>query len=321
MAAALGDGRRVLADPLLDAWVVDDGTQARVVPVVDATPARSTEARVGEALFFTTLIAPWNRTKGSVSRFTCETCHFEGYVDGRIHDTGRGDVHVTTRPLLGLLSLRPYFSRALDPDLTAMVHNEFRVAGRRSRHDPWFALGVAEAPWLAYLGVGPDPLGPEVLRRALMTFLMEFTHRPNPEAFGRTAWSDEERRGAGIFRDRCEGCHQARLVADRADTRVPFEAWEPLVLSPQGPIVWARDGYEKTGVVPYVHESGARISPLRRLYKKRPYLTNGSAADLDDVLRRARMSPAGFRHDGDGATDGRLDDDERRAVAAFLDLL
>jgi hypothetical protein len=305
--------------------VLDDGTQAHVVPVADPGPPRSTEARVGEALFFTTLIAPWNRAKGSVSRFTCETCHLEGYVDGRVHhtgrDTGRGDVQVTTRPLLGLFTLRPYFSRALDPDLTAMVHNEFRVAGRRSRHDPWFARSVADTPWLAYLGVGPEPLTPEMLRRALMTFLMEFTHRPNPMAFGRTGWSAEEDRGAAIFRDRCESCHQARLVADRADTRQPFATWERLVMSPQGPIVWARDGYEKTGIVPYVHDSGTRVPPLRRLYKKRPYFTNGSAADLDDVLRRARVAPAGFFHDGDGATDGELDDASRRALAAFLDLL
>ena len=102
---------------------------------------------------------------------------------------------------------------------------------------------------------------------------------------------------------------------------MPFAAWEPLVLSPQGPLVWARDGYEKTGVVPYVHERGTRISPLRRLYKKRPYFTNGSAADLDAVLRRARMPPAGFQHDGDGTIRGRLDDDDRHALAVFLDLL
>ena len=138
--APLGEGRAVLANPLLDAWILDDGTHARVVPVADPDrgPLRSTEERVGEALFFTTLMAPWNRTKGSLSRFTCETCHLEGYVDGRIHDTGRGPVRVTTKPLLGLFNNRPYFSRALDPDLATMVHNEFRVVGLRSRHDSWF---------------------------------------------------------------------------------------------------------------------------------------------------------------------------------------
>jgi hypothetical protein len=149
--ASLGNGRWVVADPLLDAWVLDDGAAPRVVPVADgeAGVARSTESRVGEALLFTTLMAPWNRTRGPLSRFTCEACHFEGAVDGRVHDSGRDDVRVATRPLLGLANDRPYFSRALDPDPAGMVHNEFRVAGLRSRHDPWFGLGASDAPWLA----------------------------------------------------------------------------------------------------------------------------------------------------------------------------
>src|SRR5262249_42738666 len=151
-------------------------------------------------------------------------------------------------------------------DLASMVHNEFRVAGLRSRHDPWFALGVADAPWLAWLGAGPERLTPEQLRRALIVFLMEFPPRPHPSVLGRGRWSSEEQRGAAVFRDRCEGCHAARLVTDRADSAVPFADWERLVMSDSGPIVWARETREKTGVTPYVHEDGTRIPSLRRLY-------------------------------------------------------
>src|SRR5262249_3338032 len=118
MEAPLSRGRTVVADPLLDAWAVDDGSPApRLIPVPDpgARHARSPESRVGEALFFTTAIAPWNRTRGPLSRFACETCHFEGGVDGRVHHSGRDDVRVSTRPLFGLQNDRPYFSRALDP--------------------------------------------------------------------------------------------------------------------------------------------------------------------------------------------------------------
>jgi hypothetical protein len=319
----LAGGVRLLADPLLDAWVVDDGRTARVAAVVAASGAqrRDVEARLGEALFFTTLMAPWNRTRGSLSRFTCETCHFEGWVDGRIHDTGReGDVHVTTRPLRGLFNDLPYFSRALDPDLTTMVHNEFRVAGRRSRHDPWFALEPSAVPWLASLDVGTGPIGGEDLRRALMAFFMTFAHRPNPSVLERPRWSTVEREGAALFRDHCETCHEARLVANRADTRLAFDQWEPLVMSAAGPVLWARATYEQTGVVPYVHPSGARVPSLRRLYKKRPYFTNGSAADLDDVLRRARVVDGSFRHAADSAAP-LLDAPSRAALRAFLDLL
>lgn len=323
--ASLAEGARIAADPLLDAWIVDDGRAARVVPIAGAAgiAPRDAESRLGEALFFTTLMAPWNRTKGSLSRFTCETCHFEGYVDGRIHDTGRGDVHVTTRSLHGLFNDAPYFSRALDPDLTTMVHNEFRVAGRRSRHDPWFDLDPSDAPWLTSLGAGDEPLSAETLRRSLMKFLMQFTERPNPAVIGRATWSADERRGAELFRDGCERCHEARLVADRPDSRVSFAEWEALVMSPAGPIVWARDSYEKTGVEPYVHPAGSRVPSLRRLYKKRPYLTNGSAADLDDVLARAVTTAAGFSHTGgrDDSSGLALDARSRAALRAFLDLL
>lgn len=321
-AATLPGGGRLLADPLLDAWVLDDAGGLRVVPVVDPGRApRNPDARVGEALFFTTLMAPWNRTRGGLSRFTCETCHLEGYVDGRVHHTGRDDVRVATRPLVGLGNVRPYFSRGLDPDLASMVDNEFRVANRRSRHDSWFALDATVAPWLAHLGVGREPLSPEDLRRALVAFLLEATPEPNPVALERTSFSAEERRGALAFLEHCEGCHQARLVADRPETRLPFAAWEAAVLSPQGPLVWARDGRERTGVEPYVHADGPRIPSLRRLARKRPYFTNGSAADLDAVLRRARVPPGQFAHDGAGDTGGALSDDERAALHRFLDLL
>src|SRR5262249_30425567 len=57
MEAPLPGGRTVVADPLLDAWIVDDGSETpRSIPVRDpgVHRARSLESRVGEALFFTT---------------------------------------------------------------------------------------------------------------------------------------------------------------------------------------------------------------------------------------------------------------------------
>ncbi len=71
------------------------------------------------------------------------------------------------------------------------------------------------------------------------------------------------------------------------------------MLSREGAIVWGLNEYRKTGIQPYVHELGARVPSLRRLYKKRPYFTNGSAKTLRDVLDRARFGGApGFFHDG-----------------------
>src|SRR5260370_25086403 len=233
MMARLSERSFVLASPLLDAWVRAAPDGVAVVPVEDGrSMVRTKASRLGEALFFTTLMAPWNKAEGRLSRFTCETCHFEGYVDGRTHHTGRGNVLATTKPLLGLFNNRPHFSRALDPDLTTMVNNEFRVAGAKSGHDPWFSLSPGDAPWAKDFFSPSETLGPEALRRALMTFLMDFTHRPNPSAAGRTQWTAREREGAAVFRDKCESCHEARLVADQPSTRVPFERWEGVVMSP-----------------------------------------------------------------------------------------
>jgi hypothetical protein len=327
----LPGGIFAFADPLLDAWVVKKpGLRPVLVPVrsTDEAPKRAgllPLVRLGEGLFFTTAMAPWNSSDGPLSRFTCETCHYEGYVDGRIHHTGRGDVHAVTKPLLGLFNNRPHFSRALDDDLVTVAFNEFRVANARSGHDPWFALSAEQFPWLRSLGCPKEEFSPELLRKGLMTFLMSFSHRPNPMAYGRAHFSRSERSGAEVFRSRCESCHEARLVSDAPDSRAPFERWEEAVFSRQGPIVWGKAQYEKTGILPYVHELGARVPSLRRLYKKRPYFTNGSAKTVDAVLERACFGSEGFWHDPpkDGAASScvHLGEQDRKDLLEFLDLL
>jgi hypothetical protein len=327
---AVADGSLVFADPLLDAWVrssapladAPGSVESNVVAVSPRSPRGDIPERIGEALFFTTMMAPWNRSDGPLSRFTCETCHYEGYVDGRTHHTGRGEVHAVTKPLLGLWNNRPHFSRALDEDLTTVAFNEFRVASAKSDHDPWFTLRTTDAPWISHLGYLADSLSPEQLRKALMSFLIAFNHRPNPMVLGRTHFSDREHTGAVAFRDRCESCHEARLASDMPASRVPFDRWEGLVMAREGAIVWGKAEYQKTGILPYVHEDGARVPSLRRLYKKRPYFTNGSAKDLEAVLDQARLLPDGFQHaitrPDRGAT---LDEPSRAALLAFLDLL
>ncbi len=313
------DTRLAMADPLLDAWVLSDARGLHVVPIHDAPP-RSVASRLGEVLFFTSLMAPGNASTGALSRFTCETCHFEGYVDGRTHHTGREEIHATTKPLVGLVGNRPYFTRALDPDLSSVAHAEFRVAGAGNPVDPFFSIEPRDHAWLEHLDVR-EQISPLELRRALMRFLVELSHRPNPATVGRSSLSPLERDGATLFRDRCEGCHAARLSADAPSSRVPFERWESLVMAEAAPIVWGSAGYQRTGVLPYVHEDGARTPSLRRLYKKYPYLTNGSAHSIDDVLERMRFTKARTFHANGPEGSERLDDASKRALAAFLEVL
>jgi hypothetical protein len=204
-----------------------------------------------------------------------------------------------------------------------MVHAEFRVANRHNGRDPWFALTRADVPWLDRVAGAPAELSPEQLRAAFMAFLVDFTHRANPAAVDHTRFTERERAGAEVFRARCAGCHAARLVADDPGSEVPFERWEPLVLSAAGPIVWSNAAYARTGVEPYVNDRGARVAPLRRLYKKWPLFTNGSARSLGELLDRFAWSPDAAYHDGApaGPALARLTAADRAALLAFLDLL
>jgi hypothetical protein len=324
--AVVREGTRVCANPLLDAFV-----ELRDPPVIH--PVRpgalgdpSARERLGEALFFTSLMAPDASSEGRLSRFTCETCHFEGGTDGRVHHSGRGDVRVSTRPLLGLLNDAPHFSRAHDRDLTAVCHNEFGVANRGNPVDPWFALARARVPWRVSLGDTEQEVGPLELRRSLLEFRARVTHEENPWAARERdprVFTDTEKLGAVTFQKRCVGCHAARLIANDPFTEVPFERWQALVLSPQGPIVWARGDYARTGVLPYVDPEGTRIPSLRRLYLKRPYLTRGIARSLDDVLSLVRFGPDELLHaGGDRRPDlSALGAEERAGLVAFLKLL
>jgi hypothetical protein len=319
-----GGGTLRAADPLLDAWVTLAPDRVAVLKVPDTLDTRSVDEKVGEALFFTSLMAPAQKTDAQLSRFTCETCHFEGVVDGRTHHTGRDDVHATTKPLLGLFNNKPHFSRALDKTMARMVHAEFRVAGSNSPLDPWFATRVVDVPWLLHLGAS-GTLAPEDLRRSFMSFLMRFTPRTNGRVAARSDdahFTDVEREGARVFEQRCVRCHAARLIADDPSTAQPSSTWEHFIFSDNGPLVWGSDGYWKTGVEPYVYDDGARTPSLRRLERKWPYFTNGHAKTLQDVLTRVRFDDATLVHEGAAAPGLRaLSDDEQRALSAFLVLL
>ena len=89
--------------------------------------------------------------------------------------------------------------------------------------------------------------------------------------------------------------------------------------------MWASAEYQKTGVLPYVHERGARTTTLRRIAQKQPHFTNGSARTLSDVLDRCGFAGDRFFHDASGASGEKgvtaLTQPERDALLAFLELL
>jgi hypothetical protein len=140
-------------------------------------------------LVFTTAIAPWQRSDGELSRFSCEACHLEGGTDGRVHATGRGEVRANTKPLFGIANNAPHFTRALDRDTTAMVFAEFRVASARSGASEWFDLDDAPDDYLAGLPWAADvATSAWGLRRAMLDFFFDFAHPPSEAAGGRLAF-------------------------------------------------------------------------------------------------------------------------------------
>ena len=90
--------------------------------------------------------------------------------------------------------------------------------------------------------------------------------------------------------------------------------------------MWASADYQKTGVTPYVHESGTRVPSLRRAAAKWPHFTNGSADTLLDVVQRRTLRPKALlpRPSADAALPGRFSSftpDQARELTAFLELL
>ncbi len=259
------------------------------------------QSRVGELLFFTNLLTPNNRSEGELSRFTCEACHYEGNIDGRVHYTGREHVFATTKPLRGLANNVPLFSRAGDKSLSAMVLAEFRVANQK-RQDS-FSIHTSKHPWLEGIEGLPKVLSPPDLRTAFLSFFVEYTHRPNPWRLSSKKLSAKALQGLAVFRDRCEYCHQA-IVSTRQPESIPFSEWGGWLETNGKDLVWGAPFYTKTGIKPYVHRAGARVPSLRRVQQKHPYFTNGSSPTLRHLLTRFRYRDLTAWHHYEETSEG-----------------
>jgi len=314
-------GRIVLASPLADAVAVlgpgDD--DRRVLPLRDPRhPPASPLSRLGEALVFSTALAPEQDSAGIGSRFTCEACHDDGGGDGRLHSSGRfsddGEVMVSTKPLRGLFQNPPLFSRAFDESVAAMVHAEVGVANAGSPRGPWTPLVPAlDAPFLedvvgAAFGAVIDPV---TQRRAMLHFFAGYAPSPVPSSTMTPTQADR-----AVFSARCQGCHQPRVFTDDPASLVDDERAGDLARL-RG-LVWASERRVDVGVRPLVRDGGARVSSLRGIADKRPLLTNGSAPTLEALLRRLRIDGDHVWHDGPATRGTALSDDEVEALLRVL---
>lgn len=253
------------------------------LPSVPSTLSR--QSRLGELLFFTTLLTPHNRSEGELSRFTCEACHYEGTFDGRVHYTGRGHVFAVTKTLRGLANNVPLFSRAGDKSLASMVLAEFSAANQERKDS--FNVAVENYPWLSEVDGMPPILTPYDLRVAFLSFFFDYRHRSNPRRVQSSKLSSKALRGLTVFRDRCEYCHLA-TVSTKETASLPAVQWQEWLESKDRDLVWGAPFYTKTGIEPYVHRAGARVPSLRRVQQKFPLFTNGSSPTLRHLLARFR---------------------------------
>jgi len=265
-----------------------------------APPPLSWQSRLGELLVFTTLMTPQNRSDGELSRLTCEACHFEGTIDGRVHYTGREHVFATTKPLRGLANNVPLFSRAGDQSLSSMVLAEFRVANQARRDD--FVIEARTNAWLTEVDGLPAVISPADLRTALLSFFFDFRHRPNPWRIKWKTLSNRALKGLAVFRDRCEYCHRS-TPSTREWKSLPFGQWHEWLEGEKGDLVWGAPFFAKTGIRPYVHRAGARVPSLRRVLQKSPYFTDGSSPTLRHLLRRFRFGESAAWHQFEPETE------------------
>jgi hypothetical protein len=287
----------VFTSPLLDVVASHELKTGRELHVLkpedpEAHPL-GLENRVGETLFYTGLMSPHNSSAGELSRFTCEACHFEGSIDGRVHFSGRGSIHATTKPLGGMANNVPLFSRGGDDSLASMVVAEFAVANQ-NRNDQ-FSIKKEDHAWTSKVAAWPQSLSPLDLRVALLTFFANFEHGPNSWRLHNPSFDERAKRGLTVFRDRCSDCHQA-VQSTRTESGIPFEEWEEWLLSSDRDLVWGASFFSRVGIKPYVDPAGARVPSLRRVWMKYPLFTNGSSATIRDVLNRFRYQGSSVWH-------------------------
>jgi hypothetical protein len=295
-----------LLDGIYGVKLGGDGSEFKRVKELPSVPSGlSWQSRMGELLFFTTLFTPHNRSDGELSRFTCEACHFNGAIDGRVHYTGREHVFAATKPLRGLANNVPLFSRAGDKSLSSMVLAEFRVANQKRRDS--FSVDTSNYPWLEGIENLPKVLSPRDLRMAFLSFFVEYRHRPNPWRLRSEKLTPKALQGLAVFRERCEYCHQA-IISTRQGDSVPYDRWAGWLEAKGKDLVWGAPFYMKTGIKPYVHRAGARVPSLRRVQQKYPYFTNGSSPTLLHLLSRFRYRDlSAWHHYEESPEDGEVE--------------
>ena len=250
---------------------------------LDSTP-RLQPADLGERLFYSAGL--WHRNR---TRYTCNTCHWTGGSDGRIHPGFLERRQELTRPLFGIAAVRPIFSTAGAPSLTDATEGLIRGLDDRAwntTHAYWYE--PRRVTLKGHAGKGRMFSAREI-RVALIRYLSDL---PVPTPAKRQPGSDfstEAKRGWALFRAHCASCHQPQRTMRQPSPAFPTTQTR-LTLNnlANQPAALGYPGTARTGVEPYFTKNGNRITPLIGLSRLGPFFTNGSSSTLRDVLRRFR---------------------------------
>lgn len=274
-------------------WVHDARSlRARQVIALDGEASRRGRQRaqpyeLGEMLFYSKAL--WSDQPDN--QFTCNSCHWDGLSDHRMHPGFNESRWEQIRPAAGAGMLAPIFTPGQASSLTIAVQGFIKSLDTR------FFASPTRPVWFESVAVALDSdisgAMPHIRQRAISTFetrralLTYLARRPVAPGYLRAPgqpFSASAARGARLFFRDCTGCHAPVVHMARNQPMTEASALRYLV---DRPLAFADARLEKAGVLPYFTASGNRIAPLTHLARPGPFFSDGSAPTLRAVLRRS----------------------------------
>jgi MYXO-CTERM domain-containing protein len=257
-----------------------------VVKTVDKEPLAE-NVLLGKKIFYDASDERMSKDK----YLSCATCHLDGGEDGRVYDfTDRGEGLRNTTTLLGKRGVghgRLHWSANFDEvqDFEHDIRNAFLGTGF-----------LPETEWATHnqtLGDKKTGLSAELDALSAYVTTLDKVH-PSPFRNGNGSLTKDGLRGLKVFRSaNCAKCHSGPDMTDSASG----------ALHDVGTIR-ASSGKRMNETL-----TGIDTPTLRSIWETAPYLHDGSAETLMDVLTTS---------DPDGKHAGNLSDEQRAHLASYL---
>lgn len=282
-------------------------------------PERPSLAERGEVMFYSRALVPHNVATGPLSLYTCAGCHPDGHVDGRRHPSKRNRFYSMTKTCRGLLGTEPFLSIGEPDTFAAFADNILATHAQGALDAPdsydQYPVSLRLREGGAYTTV---TLSPQDTRAALAAYLPAIPVEPSPYAPPeRRTLAPDERRGLAAFRARCSGCHQL-LPATGSEEGPPPSALESMLRDARLVLTSALRYDVGTPVLGH----GGNCPPsLRGVWSAAPYFSDGSAATIEDVLRRTDPAARAVHAPGNAQRPPGIPAQERAELAAFLRVL